>query len=179
MTFTPEPNIILGIQKPETILQEAVTKLVVGILERNKGTQSLVEYFILSGFGLDLAVFIQQNDHSTVRFLEFKTFMGSRPGGVGFGTGKGKGSQVDLLLLENAKLGLADQHIRWILVDGTKPFGQKRFVIFSSSRAKGETMGGIGREKQNNLRISSLMTTAITWDDLSRELESFVLKPFY
>ncbi len=175
MAFMPEPNILPGIPNPEAILQEAVTGEVVKILERSKANQSLAEYFVLSGFGLDLAVFMQQNGHFTVRFLEFKAFVGSRQDGVGFGDRYGKGSQVDLLLLGNTRLRLADQHIRWILVDGTKPFGTKRFAIFSNSCAKGEAMGGVSREKQNNLRIKSLMTTAITWDDLSTEVESFVL----
>ncbi|MBA7680498.1 hypothetical protein ES703_88815 [subsurface metagenome] len=176
MASTSEPNVLQSGQKPEAILQEAVTNEVAKILERSKASQSLVEYFILPGFGLDLAVFIQRNDHFTVRFFEFKAFVGARPGGIGFGNGYGQGFQVDLLLLEKAQLDLADRFIRWILVDGTKSLGTRRFVIVNNSQAKKHAMGGVSRGKQNNLRVNSLMAAAITWDDLSRELESFLLQ---
>ena len=174
MAFVPEPYVSQGIQKPEAILQEAVTHEIEKILEKSKD-KSLVEYFILPHFGLDIAVFIHRNGHFTGRFLEFKAFVGSRQGGVGFGNGQGDGSQVDLLLLEATKLHSANQYIRWILMDGTKPFGTKRFAVFDNSLAKAAAMGGVSRGKQNNLRVKSLMTAAITWDDLSRELESFLL----
>ncbi len=175
MAFTLEPDVSQNGQKPETILQEAVKNEVAAILKNGKDSQSLVEYFIFPGFGLDLAVFMQQNDGFTIRFFELKAFVGSRQGGIGFGNGYGEGLQVDLLLLKEGQLKLADRFIRWIVVDGTKPLGTKRFVIVNNSQAKGHAMGGVSIGKQNNLRVSSLMTTAMSWDDLLEELKAFLL----
>ncbi len=173
MAYIPEPTIEQS-SEPHEILQGAIIEEIKKILEQKKVNQSLSEYFILPNFGLDVAAFMQWHDHSTVRILELKPFVGSRPGGVGFGNRQGKGSQVDLLLLGNSKLNLADQFIRWILVDGLKPMGSTRFVISNNKQAKNSSMGGVGRGKQNNLRINTLMTDAITWDGLSSELESFL-----
>jgi len=175
MAHTAEPDISQSSPNQHDALKEAIVKELEEILKQAKVDQSLVEYFVLSEFGLDVAVFMQWLNRPSVRMLELKAFVGSRQGGVGFGNRYGVGPQVDLLLLGNTKLHLADQYIRWILVDGTKPFGTKRFAIFNNSRAKDEAMGGVSRGKQNNLRISSLMTAAITWDDLSRGLGSFLL----
>lgn len=171
MTYTQEPNIVQG-SKPEDTFQKAITEEIKKILE--KKSQSLVEYFILPNFGLDVAVFMQWPDCSTARFFELKAFVGSRQGGVGFGNQHGEGLQVDLLLLGSSQLKLADQLIRWMLVDGTRPIGSRRFVIFNNDQAKNSAMGGVSRGKQNNLRVNNLIANAITWDDLSAELESFL-----
>jgi len=52
------------------------------------------------------------NNRFTVRFLELKAFVGSSQGGVKFGDQQGKGPQVDILLLKNSQLNLANQFIR-------------------------------------------------------------------
>ncbi|OAG27974.1 hypothetical protein [Thermodesulfatator autotrophicus] len=174
MSNVQEPDIEQG-SKPEETFHKAVIKAVENLLEQKKVSGSLVNYFILQDFGLDIAVFMKwSNNRFTVRFFELKAFIGSRQGGVGFGNQQGKGSQVDILLLENSQLNLANQFIRWLLVDGTKPKGSSRFIIFDNIQAKNAAMGGVRRGKQNNFRINTLVNNATTWDNFLKELEDFL-----
>lgn len=77
-------------------------------------------------------------------------------------------------MLGDQQLNLADQVIRWILVDGIKPKGTSRFAIFDNKQAKSAAMGGVSKGKQNNLQVNKLMRSAITWDKLSEALEHFL-----
>lgn len=164
----------------EAQFQTAITTEVTSILEREKANGFLAEYFILEGFGLDLAIFLQWADGtSTVRFLELKAFVGSRQGGVGFGNGRGQGAQVDLLMLAQGRLALADGFTRWLLVDGTRDRGAPRYAIFDNIEASNAAMGGVARSKQNNLRVNQLMQHAVTWDTLSREIRNFLTSTKY
>ena len=174
MSNVQEPDIKQGFN-PEETFREAVIEALRNILEQKRIAGSLVEYFILQDFGLDIAVFMKwSNNHFTVRFFELKAFVGSRQGRVGFGNQQGKGSQVDLLLLENSQLNLANQFIRWLLIDGTRPKGSSRFTIFDNIQARNAAMGGVRRGKQNNFRINTLVNNATTWDNFLRELEDFL-----
>ncbi len=174
MAHIQEPDIIKGCG-PEETFHRAIKNEIEEILSRMKSDRSLIEYFILDKFGLDLAIFMKWFDgSSTIRLFEIKAFVRSRQGGVGFGNRRGEGSQVDLLLLQEKQLILADEFIRWILVDGTKPKGTRRYAIFSSREAKSAAMGGVKRGKQNNLRVNQLMRNALTWDQLSEELKRFL-----
>lgn len=177
MAYTQEPDIpdIIKGCDPEVAFQRAIKKEIEKIIDQEKSDGSLIVYFILEKFGLDLAVFMKWSDkRSLIRFFELKAFVGSRQGGVGFGNQRGEGSQVDLLQLDDQQLTLADQFIRWILVDGTKPKGTDRFAIFDNKQAKNAAMSGVSRGKQNNLRINELMKHAITWNKLSEELNIFL-----
>lgn len=169
MARTEEPYI--QSPEPERKLQDAIRAEIEAMLKHKK---SLRDFFILPNFGLDFAVFMKWANRSTVRFLECKAFVGSRQGGIGFGNQRGEGTQVDLLLLKSSQLALSDQFCRWILVDGTRPIGSARFAIFSNTQARNATMGGVRRGKQNNLRVKTLMADAISWDELSQALESFL-----
>lgn len=161
---------------PEETFREAVIEALRNFLEQKKAEGTLIEYFILEDFGLDIAVFMKWSDNrSTVRFFELKAFVGSRQGGVGFGDSRGRGPQVDLLLHKDPQLDLANKFIRWLLVIGTKPKGKDRFVIFDNIQAKNAAMGGVKRGKQNNFRISSLEKNAMTWDKLLEKLEEFLV----
>ena len=161
MVHIEEPDVIKG-YAPEETFHRAIKNEVEEILNCMKSNGSLSEYFILDKFGLDLAIFMKRFDSgSTVRFFELKAFDLDK-GGVGFGNRRGEGSQVDLLLLPEQQLILADEFIRWMLVDGTKPKGTRRYAIFSSREAKSATMGGVKRGKQNNLRVNQLMRNAVT-----------------
>ncbi len=155
-------------------LLRAIDKTLRDDMERN-----LIEgYFILDEFGLDIAVFIEPKDGIiTSKFLELKAFVGQRPNGVGFGNRNGEGIQVTLLLLDEAQLKLADQVIRWILVDGTKPKGEPRYFIFNNTTAKKVTMGNVSRGKQNNLNIKRLYESvpSITWEELLEAVETFLI----
>lgn len=171
MAKTEEPS-IRGVG-PEKKLQDAIKAEIEELLEQK---QLLLDFFILPNFGLDLAVFMKWTNRSTARFLELKAFIGSRQGGVGFGNQRGNGTQVDFLLLPQSQIALSDQFCRWILVDGTRPRGSARFAIFGNNQARKAAMGGVRRGKQNNLRVKTLMSNAITWDELSQALESFLTK---
>jgi len=62
------------------------------LLDQKRIAGSLIEYFILEDFGLDIAVFMKwPNNHFTVRFFELKAFVGSSQGGVKFVINKVKG----------------------------------------------------------------------------------------
>ena len=125
MSGVEEPDVEQA-KQPEEIFRRAVIRVIKNILERKKEKNSLIEYFILQNFGLDIAVFMKWSDNrSTVRFFELKAFVGSRQGGVGFGDSRGRGPQVDLLLHEDQQLDLANKFIRWLLVIGTKPKGER------------------------------------------------------
>jgi hypothetical protein len=175
MANVGEPDIIQG-SDPERTFQRAVIEELKKSLGQKKSNGSLIEYSILQDFGLDIAVFMKwSNNRFTMRFFELKAFVGSRQGGVGFGNSQGKGSQVDLLLLENSQLDLANQFIRWMLVDGTKPKGSERFAIFDNIQAKNAAMGGIKRGKQNNFRVNDLINNATTWANFLKELGSFLI----
>lgn len=174
MSNVQEPDIRQGFN-PEETFREAVIEALRNLLEQKRIAGLLVEYFILQDLGLDIAVFMKwSNNRFAVRFFELKAYVGSRQGGVGFGNQQGKGSQVDILLLENSQLNLANQFIRWLLVDGTRPKGSSRFLIFDNIQAKNATMGGVRRGKQNNFRINVLVNNATTWDNFLRELEDFL-----
>jgi len=175
MSNVQEPDISQG-SNPEKTFREAVIKALENLLNQKKTAGSLVEYFILQDFGLDIAVFMKwSNNRFTVRFFELKAFVGSRQSGVGFGNPQGKGSQVDILLRGNT-LNLANQFIRWLLVDGTKSNGSERFVIFDNIQAKNAAMSGVEIGKQNNFRIETLVKNAITWDDFLQEVEKFLIQ---
>jgi hypothetical protein len=161
---------------PEGKFREAVINAIEKILEDKKEAGSLVEYFRLEDFGLDIAFFMEWSDNrSTVRFLELKAFVGSRKGGVGFGDAQGRGLQVDILYRENSQLELANRFIRWLLVDCTRNKGSERFVIFDNIQAEAAAMGGVGRRKQNNFRINALIKNATTWDRFLKKLEEFLI----
>lgn len=172
MIDIPEPNIE---SNPEETFRKSVIKVLKEMLNHKKDNGSLVEYLILQDFGLDIAVFMEwPNNYFTVQFFELKAYTGSRPSGVGFGNSKGRGTQVKILQLENAQLYLANKFIRWLLVDGTKPKGSERFVIFDNIQAKNAIMGKLKEGKQNNFRIKDLMKNAVTWEKFINELNNLL-----
>lgn len=177
MAKTSEPDFV-KFASPEETLRQAVMSEITELLSSKKNAHEekpLEEFFVLTNFGLDIAVFMKWPVSSEVRLLEIKAFVGSRQGGVGIGNQKGHGNQIDLLLLPGRHLALADQLARWILGDGTRPKGSPRYVIFSNTKARDSAMGGVRRGKQNNLRVSSLFENGLTWDELSGRLDSFLL----
>jgi len=174
MSNVQEPDIKKG-SHPEETFREAVIEALKNLLDQKKIAGSLVEYFILQDFGLDIAVFMKwPSNRFTVRFFELKAFVGSSQGGVKFGDQQGKGPQVDILLLKNSQLDLANQFIRWLLVDGTRPKGCSRFIIFDNIQAKNAAMSGVKRGKQNNFRINSLVKNATAWNNFLKELKNFL-----
>jgi len=175
MTLTPEPD-IRKYHNPEKALQKAVREEIERILKKMKSERILIDYFILECFGLDLCVFMKRSDgQSTMRLFELKSFVGSRQRGVGIGNQQGKGAQIDLLMLPNKNMNLCDEFVRWILADGTRPKGTNRYGFFGMDMAKNATIGTVERGKQNNLRVRDLIKQALTWNDLAKRLEEFLL----
>src|SRR5208282_519010 len=114
MAMISEPIVIT----PESAFEAAVLDAVRDLV-RDVGCGCLV----VPKFGLDLALFLAREDRTYIRFLEVKVYAAGRPGGVGFGTQKGEGPQVQLLLCPDRDLGLLDTAVRWVLADATRPAG--------------------------------------------------------
>ena len=175
MAFVKEPDILKG-YNPEETLQRAIKEEICKILDKKEAEGTLMTYFVLERFGLDLTVVMKWSDNRClIRLLELKAFVGSRQGGVGIGNQSGEGSQIDLLLLNVRQMSLCDEFIRWLLIDGTRPRDTARFAFFGMMTAKNAAMGVVRKGKQNNLRVNQLMEEALTWNELSRNLEQFLV----
>lgn len=174
-----EPVVTAGNQ-PEACLQKAFVAQL-----RSELTARSVPFVLIESFGLDVAVFASTNTNGQGRavFFELKAFVGQRVGAVGFGNQKGCGSQVDLLFdpiravpREPNVLRRLDRNIRWLLVDGTRPIGSKRYAVFTLEKALAYAMGGVHPGKQNNLRIKSI-DRWYSWEDACRICANFVVSP--
>jgi len=171
MMFTPEPENVY----PEREFRQAILREIEELCNHERSAGSLLDYFVLEDFGLDVAVFTRRaNGQSSVRFFELKAFGGQRAGGVGFGDSRGEGREVDLLSLNERKLAVADEFVRWILASDLVEHKANRYAIFDNHQARDAAMGGLARGKQNNLRVNQLMLQAVTWERLSEEIQCFL-----
>lgn len=158
---------------PESEFQRALVKVLDGIA----GTTPRV---MIQSFGVDVALFVEVDGATRVRFLEIKSFGGQRMGGVGFGSPKGEGPQVDLLLNDGSKMAILDSCVRWVFAlkfdSKLRALGRgaARYAMLSCREAKAAAMANVARGKQNNFRISALDDRLIRWDQLVNELRSFV-----
>jgi len=137
---------------------------------------------IIESFGLDISLFLSRGQLTCFRQLELKAYVGGRPDGVGFGNQQGHGPQVDLLWDHRRdrpraqdELGLLDTSIRWVMAFGLLPSGSARYALFTCAEAQGAAMGGVRPGKQNNLRVSALGHRLLTWQNLLREVQQFIL----
>lgn len=131
---------------------------------------------IVRRFGLDIAVFIHDPARSRTLFIEAKSFGGQRQGGVGFGNGRGKGPQVEILLSPLDQLAMLDRQVAWAFVDATQSYGTPRYALLTCSEAMGAAMGTIARDKQNNFRISQLEPHLTKWANFCEHLSRFLLE---
>ena len=81
---------------------------------------------------------------------------------------------MDILLHNNSHLSFLNQFMRWVVIDGTREFGEQRYAMVDNLAAKEAAMGVIKRGKQNNFRIKYLMDNAIDWKTLIKEIEVFL-----
>lgn len=162
-----EPDLSAG----EASLRKAVLTEIQAILETT-GRPCL----LLTDFGLDICVWMESGGQVTTRFIELKAFTGGRQGGVGFGNGSGKGSQVDMLIMGESDLALLESSTRWIVADATLPAGSERFAIVSATVAKRAAMNGVARGKQNNLRMTAFRPHVLKWHSFLECLRDFLLQ---
>jgi hypothetical protein len=162
----PEPSEVTPESRFEAAIIEAVREIT---------KEASCNCTVIPRFGLDVAFFLKTSNSPYARFLEVKCFTGARPGGVGFGDGRGDGLQVDLLLRSEAELHLMDCAVRWVLADATKPVGSPRYAVFNSHEAKAAAMNGVSKGKQNNLRIAAFRDRLVNWPVFYQALKSFLL----
>ena len=161
------------IDEPEAVYpEEAFEASVLALLEAGmSGLRQRV--FIVQHFGLDIAIFIGDTESSAkTLFIEVKSYSAQRMGGVGFGDGKGRGPQVEILLAGPG--GPADGNVRWAFVDATRGFGTARYALVDCDAARIASMGGVAHGKQNNFRMSALSPYLVGWREFCKQLVDFV-----
>ncbi|MGH9870351.1 MAG: hypothetical protein ACREAA_19615 [Candidatus Polarisedimenticolia bacterium] len=156
---------------PEAVLEATIIEAIREILSGSNR-----QYLLVRHFGLDVAIFVESAAGVVVRLVETKAFHAQRPGGVGFGTARGEGPQVELLGCAEGSLALLRPAVRWVLADATLPYGTARYAWFDSETAQAAAMGGVEKGKQNNLRISALRPCYREWPVLLSDLTAFLLE---
>jgi hypothetical protein len=165
----------MGVGEPRIVSPEEEFQRVVVALVRSLLGDANRRFLVFGGFGVDIAIFIEDPAVTRARFLEVKVFAAGRPGGVGFGNQRGRGPQVDLPLSPDSLLALLDPFVRWVYADATQRPGSARYALFTCTKAKAAAMGGVARDKQNNLRISALRDSLVGWDQPCSQLQEFLL----
>jgi hypothetical protein len=163
--YIAEPKIV----SPESEFDREVVAAAETILRARN-----LMFITIPKFGLDVAFFIGSKTGAKIKSLEFKCYAGLRPGGIGFGTPKGLGPQVDLLRNPAPGLALAESFIRWAFVDALLPAGNKRYALVDSIVAKAGAMGEVKTGKQNNFRISSFRPYLTGWNEFIVSLENYL-----
>lgn len=171
--YSLEPEIQKG-SHPEDSFRTGFLNEVLEILSRLQQEEKIDEFFLLPDFGFDLGVFLSKKGQTKTVFFNLKMYMGAKPRAVEIGDQNGSGPEIELLQLNTARSALAAGAFRWILVDITKPRGNRRFSIFTTDQAKEGLMGGLNKKKQNSIKLASVMTFSMTWDELSGKLASFL-----
>jgi len=173
MAFSLEPDLIKG-SKPEETLKNSLLQELMEALTQAQSEETIEEFFILPEFGFNLAVFIQKEGLIRSRFLNMKIYTGTRPKTVEIGDQKGSGNEMEILLLNKSRISMAEEAFRWVLCDITKQKGNRRYSIFSPEQAKEGLFGGLNKKKQNSIKLGSVMTFPLTWDELSVHVVSFL-----
>lgn len=168
-------NELRSLQEPSDVYPEELFEAALTQLTRAYLDEAGVDYTLVPKFGLDIAVFMVGDSGPTIRFIEAKSYGAQRMGGVGFGNGKGVGPQVDVLLCSDERLPDFEAHIRWALVDATKPLGTPRYVFCACSCAKAAAMGGVARGKQNNFKLSAFGSEFVDWTTFCNAVRTFLL----
>jgi len=163
---------VSGVAEPEVVYpEERFEEAVFNVLRGGLAAAGCAHCFV-PRFGLDAAIFI--GDSATkILFVEAKSYGGQRPGAVGFGNGRGEGPQVDILLA--APPGSLNSSVRWAFADATRVTGSARYALRDCQTARGATMGGVARGKQNNFRVSALEPHLVTWFEFRERLLDFAV----
>lgn len=123
----------------EEEFERHVLEQIRGRLDRR--TDGELVYDVIEKFGLDACFVISVRRRLKLRLVEFKAFKGQRQGGVGFGSGQGRGPQVDLLRLSNDLIIALDTSVRWCFAALLKPRGSSRYSLITSEMANRSAMG--------------------------------------
>src|ERR1043166_5708464 len=103
-----EPHVVT----PEHLFEEAIVSAVHFILEAASR-----QHVIIPRFGFDTAIFIDEVNEPAARFIEAKSYAGSRAGAIGFGDGRGGGQQAALLMRPESETRAFSRSIRWAFAD--------------------------------------------------------------
>jgi hypothetical protein len=161
-----------NISKPEEQFRKAIVSALKELLEQKRLEKKCTEYFIMNDFLFDVAIFIKTPNNTVLRFFELKAYVAYRKGRVNIS----KGPQLDLLRQDDSNLNLADESVRWLLVDGTLNKGDKRFFIFDSIKAKKAVKNLENKEQAHyNLKVEDLRQCALTWGHFLEKIETFLL----
>jgi len=133
--------------------------------------QELGPAYPLMRLGLDLCILAPAA--GLLRLVEFKAYKGHRAGGIGFGDGRGRGPQVDLLLQPPRILKRLEPTVRWCFTDLTRSLGSPRYALITSVQAKSAAMGGVARGRQNNFRKESVFQQPLELRLLLRSMKMF------
>jgi hypothetical protein len=135
---------------------------------------------VLRRFGLDVAVFANNNGLTSAHFFEVKAFA-DHHGRCGFGNQRGEGNQIRLLFDHDrgnprlaSELQVFDSAIRWVIGNWSKPPGSSRFLFVSCAEAQAAA-AGVRPGKQNNIRLTASRGQWITWPSLVEQIERFLL----
>ena len=128
-------------------------------------------YSILEGFALDACVVVLSSGSVDFRFLEFKVYNGGR---IGFGTGQGTGSQVNLLRLPDEFISGLSANVRWCVKDQMTA-EETRYAILDCTSINKAARGQIAEGKQNNFNDKLLFSQTLTWEMMIDDLEVFVV----
>ena len=159
---------------PEAAFEEAAIAGIRSRLDRRAGAG--LRYDIIQRFGLDTIVLILSGERLELRLLEFKAYAGQRMGGVGFGNQRGRGPQVDLLMLPDDLLASLTPYVRWCFADLTRLEDERRYSVITCWEAKRAAMGGVGRGKQNNFRIKDALHEPLAWGEMLDRVEGFLAR---
>jgi hypothetical protein len=173
LAFSLEPDIIKG-SHPEDSFRTGLLQEMLGMLSSLQQEEKIDEFFILPDFGFDLGIFVSREGTTRPVFFNLKMYMGAKPRAVEIGDQNGSGAEMELLQLNTSRSAMASETFRWILVDITKPKGNRRYTIFTTDQAKEALMGGLNKKKQNSIKLGSVMTFPLTWDELSEKVSSFL-----
>ena len=179
MVFTWVKTLQIRIEEPREVSEEKdfenyIDKAVNIILEECREKGVINNYYVFKQFGFDIAVFINRGNSVSVKFLELKFFKGNRNYGVGFGNKKSESHQVDVLLTDDATR-FFNNFLRWVVYDALAE-NKKRYIFVDNITARKCVMKDVRKGKQNNFNINKLRRHAITWEELIKKLQEFLLE---
>jgi hypothetical protein len=79
------------------------------------------------------------------------------------------------VLLHDKYLAFFNKFLRWIALGLTIPNNRRYMFIIDNFIAKESAMGRVEKGKQNNFNIKKLRAYAITWQELMKRVQEFLV----